>query len=984
MPIPEFNGYSFLGWTQTLNGSDYIGENDIVSFVIDTEVFAKWQANSYNVTFVSDNLETSSIQIIYKSNYGELPVLTKNGYDFSGWYADSSYLSPITQDSMMDQFVDHNIYAKWTAIRSQISFNVESVSGAVAPSPIYVDYDSVYGALPAINKTGYNFNGWFTNLDGGEEVRSDSKVLIQEAKVLYPQFSPKEFTLSFNLDEGVLTGQQTLQIFYDQNYSNLPIPEKNGYRFEGWFDALEDGYKVSSENKFELIDNQTLFAYWTPLPYQVTFIKDDVLIFSKEVIFNEVYGELPVSSRTGYTFVGWSDQIFGGQIIELDSKLSVPNNQTLYAQFLPLTFNVYYYINLGNDYQLISRIDTYDSTYSNIPEAIRTGFDFVGWFTAEQGGTQISSNSIVNILEDTTYYAQWKLKQFNLTFNSNGGSAVAPITADFESAVNVIAPTREGHVFNNWSPTLPTKMPALDTLYFANWNIESYNIDFFINDGSNALYQKLTAIYNSQIGSLLNPNPTREGFIFLGWAEDATTTDASGLFNLPQIMPDLGENGISVALYAVWKPIEFTINYFGLVEPIADNPVTYTFETADINLKTDLELPGYLFVGYFEDSGFTAGPITTIIQGSIGDKNLYAKLEKIPFNLVFKDNLGNIISEEVVLFSEPIFESSIPKIEIPGFEFVRWNPQIPDTMPAEDVEVVAEIKAIKYKLTIENSLGNIIVDEEVEFDQSLLPFSSVPREIEGYEFLSWSTDIPETMPAKDLTIIAKYKKIPIFNLIVLGTQDQILIKFELREDQLVPNTTLPDLSDSLDFIFEGWDGEIPNFMPGQDLTIRPIGTKRMNSINLYSKDQTLLSRIEAQVGSSLDIADPQRIGYTFVGWSTSSEELIDINLMPSESYDLFATWTPKIYTVVVSVASLDYQIDIEFDKPIGQIVTPQLFGYRFDGWKNNLTDEFINSNTIFNSPEQINLVPVFTRLNAVETLVATPGFIINLIARIFR
>jgi uncharacterized repeat protein (TIGR02543 family) len=158
----------------------------------------------------------------------------------------------------------------------------------------------------------------------------------------------------------------------------------------------------------------------------------------------------------------------------------------------------------------------------------------------------------------------------------------------------------------------------------------------------------------------------------------------------------------------------------------------------------------------------------------------------------------------------------------------------------------------------------------------------------------------------------------------------------------------------------------------------------MNSINLYSKDQTLLSRIEAQVGSSLDIADPQRIGYTFVGWSTSSEELIDINLMPSESYDLFATWSPKIYTVVVSVASLDYQIDIEFDKPIGQIVTPQLFGYRFDGWKNNLTDEFINSNTIFNSPEQINLVPVFTRLNAVETLVATPGFIINLIARIFR
>jgi hypothetical protein len=93
---------------------------------------------------------------------------------------------------------------------------------------------------------------------------------------------------------------------------------------------------------------------------------------------------------------------------------------------------------------------------------------------------------------------------------------------------------------------------------------------------------------------------------------------------------------------------------------------------------------------------------------------------------------------------------------------------------------------------------------------------------------------------------------------------------------------------------------------------------------------------------------------------------------------------PKVYTIIVAVASLDYEINIEFGKPLGQLVNAQLFGFRFDGWKNNVTGQFVNSNTIFNSPEEINLVPVFTRLNAAETLIATPGFIIEFIVRILN
>jgi hypothetical protein len=75
---------------------------------------------------------------------------------------------------------------------------------------------------------------------------------------------------------------------------------------------------------------------------------------------------------------------------------------------------------------------------------------------------------------------------------------------------------------------------------------------------------------------------------------------------------------------------------------------------------------------------------------------------------------------------------------------------------------------------------------------------------------------------------------------------------------------------------------------------------------------------------------------------------------------------------------------VTFGEPIGNIVSPQLFGFRFEGWKNNLTGEFLNSNTIFTTPEEINLVPVYTRLNAGETLIAATRLISDFILRLFR
>jgi len=983
LPTPDFNGYIFLGWTKTINGNDFINEDDIVNFENSTQVFAKWEAKAYDLTFISDNNTHSIRKVIYKSNYGLLPVLEKNGYEFGGWYLESTFNNPITADSINNQFTNHSVFAKWTPVKSNVKFNVESVAGAVIPAPISVDFDSTYGTLPILSKIGYNFNGWFTSLIGGEKISSNTIVSIISEQTLYPQFSSKQFNLFFSKNGGLLAGPESVPILYDQNYTYLPIPTKDGYDFNGWYNLSSNGIEIVTEDKFLLLEDQILYAYWSAKLYNITFDKNDPLASEPEinqvvtsfigVNFNEKYGQLPVVSKEGYNFNGWFNSPEGGQEITSETINNTVGHHSLFAQFTPRTFNVTYNQNYFGSPSNLVIVNTYDSTYTQMPVVSRNGYDFVGWFTNSSGGNQINANDKVKILSDITYYGRWSIKKSTITFNTNGGNFIAPFTAEYSTPISIVDPIKEGHKFIGWNPNLPNNMPSENSIYEAVWQIENYTFDFFINDGSNALHQKLSADFNSNLTNLFNPNPIRVGYTFNGWSEA-----------VPSIMPDLGEDGSIKQIYANWKTVEYTINYIGMINPSVSNPVVFTVETSEIILDTNFEEPGFDFIGYFENETHTMGPILTIPTGSIGNKILFAKFEKLPYSIIFKDNTGNIISKEEVIFDDLIEESIIPKVEIPGYEFVKWNPDLPLNMPSENIEVQAELKAIKYNFVIKNSLGNIIVDEEVEFEESLLPFTDDPKDVEGYEFVDWSSEIPIKMPAQDLEILAIYEKIPLYKLVILGTQDQVLLEFELMENQAIPTSRLPDFSNSRDFDFKGWDGEIPVVMPGRNITIRPIGTKKFNTISFFSKDQTLLNRFEAQIGTPLDVSSPERIGYTFVGWATSNGDLIEVKEMPIETYDLFATWQPKIYTINVSVASLDYQIDIEFDKPLGNLVNPQLFGFRFDGWKNNLTGEFVNSNTIFTTPSQINLVPVFTRLNAAQTLVSTPGFIIDFILRLLK
>ena len=139
----------------------------------------------------------------------------------------------------------------------------------------------------------------------------------------------------------------------------------------------------------------------------------------------------------------------------------------------------------------------------------RQGYQFTDWYLDD---TKYDFNTAVT--GDMTLTAKWTANSYTITFDTNGGSAVAPITQDYGTAINApAAPTKTGYTFMGWEPELPAIMPAEDMTIKAQWEINRYTVTFDTDGGSTVA--PITQDYGTAITA--PADPTREGYTFVGW-----------------------------------------------------------------------------------------------------------------------------------------------------------------------------------------------------------------------------------------------------------------------------------------------------------------------------------------------------------------------------------------------------------------------------------------------------------------------------------
>ena len=162
----------------------------------------------------------------------------------------------------------------------------------------------------------------------------------------------------------------------------------------------------------------------------------------------------------------------------------------------------------------------------------RQGYQFTDWYLDD---TKYDFNTAVT--GNMTLTAKWTANSYTITFDTDGGSAIEPITQDYGTQITAPAdPTREGYTFIGWDKAIPATMPAGDMTITAQWRINQYTITFDSNGGSEIA--PITQDYGTAITA--PANPTREGYTFIGWDKA-----------IPATMP--AEN---ITLKAKWKDIE--------------------------------------------------------------------------------------------------------------------------------------------------------------------------------------------------------------------------------------------------------------------------------------------------------------------------------------------------------------------------------------------------------------------------------------------
>ena len=142
------------------------------------------------------------------------------------------------------------------------------------------------------------------------------------------------------------------------------------------------------------------------------------------------------------------------------------------------------------------------------------GLTFGGWYTDEDCIDGNEYNFTAPVTKGMTLTAKWTANSYTITFDTNGGSAVAPITQDYGTTIKApAAPTKTGYTFMGWNPALPAAMPAGDMTTKAQWSINQYTVTFDTDGGSAVDAQ--TVAYGEKAKT--PADPTKTGYTFAGW-----------------------------------------------------------------------------------------------------------------------------------------------------------------------------------------------------------------------------------------------------------------------------------------------------------------------------------------------------------------------------------------------------------------------------------------------------------------------------------
>ena len=577
-----------------------------------------------------------------------------------------------------------------------------------------------------------------------------------DALVISGKLTAKTYTVTWKVN-GEIVGTTT--VTFGEAIADYEYTAPAGYTFGGWTD------KPDTMPANDIVVNGTTVANG----YKVVWKVNGEKVGETVVSYGDAIADYDYTAPEGYEFSGWTDK----PETMPDSEIVVNGTTT------PKTYTVTWKV--GDDFTTTTEVK-YGEALAAPAYTPAAGYDFE-W--VDVPATMPANDALVisGKLTAKTYTVTWKVN----------GEIVGTTTETFGEAIADYAYTAPtGYTFSGWTDK-PETMPADDALVINGTNIANkYTVKFVDADGAEISSDEFEFGSDITAPSITVP----DGMTLVGWVDgdgEAFTgkVPAKDVTYKPNIVSD--DN----VPYAIEIYLE---NVDGVYELSGSTSLTGT--TGQSVSAVAGEVSGFTF-------NAAESTLTAIIAGD-GSTKLVLKYSRNVYTATF-DGVEYTVRYGAAL-------PDVTPADKTGMEFVGWvdaqGNKAPATMPANDLALTSKWEAIEYTITyIVN--GQKTVETYKYGDTVIAPADPV---VDKMTFTGWSMEIPTTMPAENLIIIASFES--------TGTVDAYTVTFwadgvEFQKTlvKVGSEITLPTNPPTKEFyVFKGWK-DVPAAMPANDIDI---------------------------------------------------------------------------------------------------------------------------------------------------------------------
>lgn len=588
-------GYTFVGWFANEDFTSTVVKELPLGSYGEITLYAHYSINKYTISFETNGgTSVTAITQNYATEVVAPEAPAKNGYGFVGWYSNQELTRKYTFTTMPAENI--TLYAKWNIVTYDIVYNLDGGRFNNTYATTYrIDSEDIILKTPT--KTGYNFDGWYTDENCTEIIAEITKGSYGDLE-LFAKWTAITYTITYVMPDGTINNNATTYTI-ETDLTTLTNASVKGYDFIGWFADKDFTTAITTIGGGETGD-KTIYGEFAPATYNVWLDGNEeakcVVSFNlngadgsiaDQTITPTITLKYPTNpTRTGYIFAGWYDnETCEGSIF--DFTAIVTNDTTLYAKWVKVENATVIAINGSANITLNGKTEqmlmfvplvsgniTITSSGSYDTFGVLYNADMIALIqdddTASDG---INFHIVYNVTAGETYYIG--ARAFSSTTTGSATVSISGNTTVLDGGYTITASkdtvtygsnftlklpeAREGYKFlgyadengvmytNSTGASVKVWDKDQDTILYSVWEKMVYTVTFETSGGSPIDSVDLAFGERLDIGQYVT---TRTGYTFNGWYYNGTEYNAT-------TMPDY-----NITLTAYWKTFALgTIKY---------------------------------------------------------------------------------------------------------------------------------------------------------------------------------------------------------------------------------------------------------------------------------------------------------------------------------------------------------------------------------------------------------------------------------------